>query len=81
MHTDTTGPFFIYVQRRSDVQGIVEDAVAIDIGTTADEKTEKVLDRPEGGHGLDVDPKRWLPEQPQDDEQPPAVVADKKTEE
>ncbi|CAM9645168.1 unnamed protein product [Ectocarpus sp. 12 AP-2014] len=59
----------------------VEDAVAIDIGTTADEKTEEALDRPEGGHSLDVDPKRWLPEQPQDDEQPPAVVADKKTEE
>ncbi|CAM9856060.1 unnamed protein product, partial [Ectocarpus sp. 8 AP-2014] len=59
----------------------VEDAVAIDIGTTADEKTEEVLDRPEGGHGLDVDPKRWLPEQPKDEQQPPAVVADKKTEE
>ncbi|CAM9483912.1 unnamed protein product [Ectocarpus sp. 6 AP-2014] len=61
--------------------GTAEDAVAIDVGTTADEKTEEVLDRPKGGHGLDVDPKRWLPEQPQDDEQPPAVVADKKTEE
>ncbi|CAB1107222.1 unnamed protein product [Ectocarpus sp. CCAP 1310/34] len=68
-------------EKAAHVQGTVEDAVAIDIDTTADEKTEDVLDRPEGGHGLDVDPKRWLPEQPQDDGQPPSVVAHKKTEE
>ncbi|CAM9627033.1 unnamed protein product [Ectocarpus fasciculatus] len=54
----------------------VEDAVAVDIGTTADEKEGEL----EGGYGLDADPKRWLPGQPQDNEQGPAAVAGNKPE-